>query len=286
MIELPMIIINVQRGGPSTGLPTKTEQADLLQALCGRNGECPMPVISASSPADCFEVAQEAWRIAVRYMTPVMLLTDGYIANGSEPWRIPKVGDLTGIPVEHPAGQENGDADGFMPYARDKKLARPWAIPGTPGLMHRIGGLEKQDVTGNVNYDPENHEHMVHTRAKKVELVADDYPPQKVDGPESGDLLVLSWGGTYGACATAVHKVQSMGKKVAHCHLRYLNPLPKDLEEIMRRFKTVLIPELNLGQLRMLLRASYLIDCQGLNKVQGKPFSVAEIVEKIETLLK
>ncbi len=288
MVELPMIIINVQRGGPSTGLPTKTEQADLLQALCGRNGECPMPVISASGPADCFDVAQEAWRIAVRHMTPVMLLTDGYIANGSEPWRIPKVSDLKPVEVKHPAGIENGNGEdnGFMPYARDANLARPWAIPGTPGLMHRIGGLEKQDVTGNVNYDPENHQHMIDTRQRKVALVADDIPPQKVDGPESGDLLVLSWGGTYGACATAVHKVQSMGRKVAHCHLRYLNPLPKDLESIMKRYKQVLIPELNLGQLRMLIRATYLIDAIGLNKVQGKPFSVAEIVEKIETMLK
>jgi len=286
MVELPMVIINVQRGGPSTGLPTKTEQADLLQALCGRNGECPMPVIAASGPADCFDVAQEAWRLAVRHMTPVMLLTDGYIANGSEPWRIPKVSELKGVEVAHPAGQENGNGEAFMPYARDEKLARPWAIPGTPGLMHRIGGLEKQDVTGNVNYDPDNHQHMIDTRQRKVALIADDLPPQKVDGPETGDLLVLSWGGTYGACATAVHKVQSQGKKVAHCHLRYLNPLPKDLPGILKRYKKVLIPELNLGQLNMLIRATYLIDAIGLNKVQGKPFSVAEIVEKIESLLK
>jgi 2-oxoglutarate ferredoxin oxidoreductase subunit alpha len=288
MTELPMIVINVQRGGPSTGLPTKTEQADLLQALCGRNGECPMPVIAASSPSDCFDIVQEAWRIAVRFMTPVMVLTDGYIANGSEPWRIPKLSEIKAVEVTHPGPLENGDAETkpFMPYARDERLARPWAVPGTTGLMHRIGGLEKQDVTGNVNYDADNHQHMVNQRAKKVSLVADDYPPQKIDGPASGDLLVLSWGGTYGACATAVHKAQSMGQSVAHCHLRYLNPLPKDLGDILKSYKKVLIPELNLGQLRLLIRATYLIDAIGLNKVQGKPFSVAEVVEKIDSLLK
>jgi 2-oxoglutarate ferredoxin oxidoreductase subunit alpha len=288
MTELPMLIINVQRGGPSTGLPTKTEQADLLQALCGRNGECPMPVIAANSPSDCFDVILDAWRIAVRHMTPVMVLTDGYIANGSEPWRIPKLSDLKPIEIKHPEGHENGEAEAnpFMPYARNAQLARPWAIPGTPGLMHRIGGLEKQDVTGNVNYDADNHEHMVKTRARKVALVADDFPPQRVDGPQTGDLLVLSWGGTYGACATAVHKAQSMGKSVAHCHLRYLNPLPKDLGDILKSYKQVLIPELNMGQLRMLIRSTYLIDAIGQNKIQGKPFSVAEVVEKIESLLK
>jgi 2-oxoglutarate ferredoxin oxidoreductase subunit alpha len=288
MTELPMLIINVQRGGPSTGLPTKTEQADLMQAICGRNGECPMPVLAASGPADCFDVVQDAWRIAVKHMTPVMVLSDGYIANGSEPWRIPKLSDIKPTKIEHPAGHENGEAggNGFMPYARNEVLARPWAVPGTPGLMHRIGGLEKQDVTGNVNYDPDNHQHMVDTRYKKVALVANDYPPTKIDGPASGDLLVLSWGGTYGACATAVHKVQSQKKSVAHCHLRYLNPLPKDLADILKRYRQVLIPELNLGQLRLVVRATYLIDAIGLNKVQGKPFSVAEVVEKIESVLK
>jgi 2-oxoglutarate/2-oxoacid ferredoxin oxidoreductase subunit alpha len=283
--ELPMVIINVQRGGPSTGLPTKTEQADLNQAIFGRNGECPMPVIAASSPADCFDVAQEAWRIAVRYMTPVMLLTDGYIANGSEPWRIPKFADLKKIDVKHPGPSQNGD-DGFLPYKRDERLARPWAVPGTPGLEHRIGGLEKQDVTGNVSYDPANHQHMVNTRAKKVENVASDYPPQKLDGPAAGDLLVLSWGGTYGACATAVHEVQVKGMAVTHCHLRYLNPLPRDLGDIISRFEKVLIPELNMGQLRTIIRSKYLVDAVGLNKVQGKPFSVAEVVLKIEALLR
>jgi 2-oxoglutarate ferredoxin oxidoreductase subunit alpha len=282
--ELPMIVINVQRGGPSTGLPTKTEQADLFQAVFGRNGECPMPVLAASSPADCFYVAQEAWRIAVRYMTPVMLLTDGYIANGSEPWRIPSLADLPKFEIKHPGPRSNGDA--FMPYQRDERLARPWALPGTTGLEHRIGGLEKQDVTGNVSYDPANHQHMVNTRAKKVANVANDIPPQKLDGPAAGDLLVLSWGGTSGACATAVHNVQAKGKAVTHCHLRYLNPLPKDLGDILQRFEKVLIPELNLGQLRTIIRARYLIDAVGLNKVQGKPFSVGEVVDKIEALLR
>jgi 2-oxoglutarate ferredoxin oxidoreductase subunit alpha len=281
--ELPMIVINVQRGGPSTGLPTKTEQADLFQAMYGRNGECPMPIIAASGPADCFDVAQEAWRIAVEYMTPVMLLTDGYIANGSEPWRIPDAASLPKLEIKHPGPLENGD--GFMPYERDERLARPWALPGTPGLEHRIGGLEKQDVTGNVSYDPENHEHMIHTRAQKVANVAKGYPPQKLDGPESGDLLVLSWGGPYGSCATAVHTMQAMGHSVTHCHLRYLNPLPNDLGDILKRFKKVLIPELNLGQLRTMIRDRYLIDAIGLNKVQGKPFSVSEVEAKIEEVI-
>jgi len=280
--ELPMIIINVQRGGPSTGLPTKTEQSDLLQAMFGRNGECPMPVISASSPGDCFDVAQEAWRLAVRYMTPVMLLTDGYIANGSEPWKIPDIADLPKIPVEHPTAASNGDE--FHPYDRDEKLSRPWAIPGTPGLEHRLGGLEKQDVSGNVSYDPQNHEHMCKLRAEKVARIADDIPLQELDGPDSGDLLILSWGGPYGACATAVHQAQKAGKKVSHCHLRYLNPFPKNLGEIFTKFDKVLIPELNLGQLSMIIRSEYMIDAIGLNKIQGKPFSVAEILEKIEEL--
>jgi len=283
MTELPMLVINVQRGGPSTGLPTKTEQADLMQALYGRNGECPIPVVAASGPADCFFAVQEAWRIAVRFMTPVILMTDGYIANGSEPWRIPSISELKKTEVTHPAEPNNGDA--FLPYSRNERLARPWAIPGTPGLMHRIGGLEKQDGTGNVSYDPLNHEHMVHTRAKKVALVADDIPLQKVDGPASGDLLVVSWGGTHGACATAVHKMQNAGKSVTHCHLRYLNPLPKNLGQILKNYKKVLVPELNMGQLRAVLRAEFLIDAIGHNKVQGKPFSVSEIVEKIESLL-
>jgi 2-oxoglutarate/2-oxoacid ferredoxin oxidoreductase subunit alpha len=284
MTELPMIVVNIQRGGPSTGLPTKTEQADLLQAICGRNGECPMPVIAARSPGDCYDVAQEAWRIATRFMTPVMLLSDGYIANGSEPWRIPGPESLTPMPVNHPSAPANGQP--FLPYQRDERLSRPWALPGTPGLMHRIGGLEKQDITGNVNYEPENHQHMVDLRARKVANVADDIPLQTVDGPSSGRLLVLSWGGTYGACATAVREAAQDGASVAHCHLRYLNPFPRNLGEILKKYDRVLIPELNKGQLLLLIRGQYLVDAVGLNKVQGKPFVVTEIVAKIKELLK
>jgi 2-oxoglutarate ferredoxin oxidoreductase subunit alpha len=284
MTELPMIIINVQRGGPSTGLPTKTEQADLMQAMYGRNGECPMPIIACRSPADCFDVAIEAWRIAVRFMTPVMLLSDGYIANGAEPWRIPKVDALPTLEIRHPSGLENGHE--FHPYERNERLSRPWALPGTPGLMHRIGGLEKQDITGNVSYDPMNHQHMVDTRAAKVAAVAMDVPPQEVDGPETGDVLVLSWGGTYGACATAVTRARQLGTSVAHAHLRYLNPFPRNLGEIVKRYKKVLVPELNKGQLLVLVRHKFLVDAIGLNKVQGKPFTVAEIVNKIQELVK
>ena len=284
MTELPLIVVNVQRGGPSTGLPTKTEQADLLQVMFGRNGECPAPVIAARSPADCFDVAHEAWRIATRYMTPVFLLTDGYIANGAEPWRVPDVESLPLIPVHHPDATTNGAE--FQPYARDERLSRPWALPGTPGLMHRLGGLEKQDITGNVNYEPANHQHMVDLRARKVAGIAADIPPQELDGPPSGKLLVISWGGTYGAVATATRQARSRGASVSHAHLRYLNPLPANLGEIIGRFEMVLVPELNLGQLRMMLRAQYLVDAVGLNKVQGKPFEVREVVAKIQSLLK
>jgi 2-oxoglutarate ferredoxin oxidoreductase subunit alpha len=280
MTELPMIIVNVQRGGPSTGLPTKTEQADLLQAAFGRNGECPVPVLAACSPADCFDVAQEAWRIAVRYMTPVMLLSDGYLANGSEPWLIPNVSQLDPIPVEHPPARSNGSP--FLPYARNERLARPWALPGTPGLMHRIGGLEKEDGTGNVNYEALNHQHMVNIRARKVAGITADIPPQQIDGPASGRLLVLSWGGTYGACTTAVREAQSRGRSVAHAHLRYLYPFPANLGEVLKNYETVLIPELNLGQLRLMVRGAFLVDAVGLNKVQGKPFTVSEVLEAIE----
>jgi 2-oxoglutarate ferredoxin oxidoreductase subunit alpha len=283
MTELPMLIINVQRGGPSTGLPTKTEQADLMQAIHGRNGECPLPVLAARGPADCFDVTQEAWRIAVRFMTPVMLLTDGYIANGSEPWLIPNPNDLPPIEVEHPGPQQNGAA--FRPYARNERLSRPWALPGTPGLMHRIGGLEKADITGNVSYDPDNHQHMVDLRARKVATVAGDIPLQEVDGPSQGKLLVMSWGGTYGACATAVRRAQARGGSVAHVHLRYLNPFPRNLGEIISRYEKLLIPELNKGQLRLLIRGEFLTDAVGLNKVQGKPFSVAEVESRIDEML-
>jgi 2-oxoglutarate ferredoxin oxidoreductase subunit alpha len=279
MLELPLIIVNIQRGGPSTGLPTKTEQSDLLQAIFGRNGECPIPVIAAASPSDCFDVAREAWRIATRFMTPIILLSDGYIANGSEPWRIPDANSLPKIPIEHPGPSENGTP--FLPYARNERLARPWAIPGTPGLMHRIGGLEKQDITGNVNYEPENHQHMVQTRAKKVANIALDIPEQKLKGAEFGDLLVVSWGGTFGACTTAVEQMLDEGYAVAHAHLRYLNPLPRNLGDILKRFKTVLVPELNMGQLLLVLRAKYLVNAQGLNKIKGKPFTVSEIVDRM-----
>lgn len=283
MTELPLLVINVQRGGPSTGLPTKTEQADLLQAIVGRNGECPLPVIAARSPADCFEVVQEGWRIATRFMTPVMVLTDGYLANGSEPWPIPNPDNLVPIVVEHPMAPNNGEV--FRPYARNERLSRPWAIPGTPGLMHRIGGLEKQDVTGNVNYEPENHQHMINLRAQKVANVAFDIPLQTVEGPESGKLLVLSWGGTYGACATSVREVANRGGSVAHCHLRYMCPFPRNLGEILQRYEKVLIPELNRGQLRLLIRGEFLVNAEGLNKIKGKPFTVAEVVGKIEEML-
>ena len=283
MTELPMLVINVQRGGPSTGLPTKTEQADLLQAVCGRNGECPAPVIAARSPADCFEVVLEAWRLAVRFMTPVFILTDGYIANGSEPWRIPEVKALPEIPVTHPGPISNGDK--YLPYKRDERLSRPWAVPGTAGLQHRIGGLEKQDITGNVSYDPLNHEHMVHLRANKVAGIANDIPLQEVDGPTKGKLLVIGWGGTYGALATAVRKTRAAGGSVAHCHLRYLNPMPRNLGEILKSYDKVLVPELNLGQLRLLLQGIYGVETVGLNKVQGKPFTVGEVEDKIKELL-
>jgi 2-oxoglutarate ferredoxin oxidoreductase subunit alpha len=284
MLELPLIIVNVQRGGPSTGLPTKTEQSDLLQVMYGRNGECPLPIIACRSPSDCFDAAQEAWRVAVRYMTPVVLLSDGYIANGAEPWRIPNLSDLPRFEIHHPTSTNNGDE--FLPYKRDERLARPWAVPGTPGLMHRIGGLEKQDVTGNVSYDPDNHEKMVHIRAEKVDRIAQDIPLQAVNGPSSGDLLVLSWGGTYGACMTAVERCRREGTSVAHAHLRYLNPFPRNLPELLKAFRKVLIPELNMGQLRFLIRAKYLIDVQGLNKVKGRPFTVAEIVDAIRQNVK
>jgi 2-oxoglutarate ferredoxin oxidoreductase subunit alpha len=272
MLELPLLVIDIQRGGPSTGLPTKTEQSDLLQVIFGRNGESPIPVIAARSPSDCFEVAQEAWEIATRLMTPVMILSDGYIANGAEPWKI-----------HHPTAEETGLP--FLPYQRDELLARPWAIPGTPDLMHRIGGLEKEDGTGNVSYDPDNHQHMVDTRAKKVNNVAELIEPATVDGPETGDLLVLSWGGTYGACTTASRQLRAEGSDVAHCHLRWLNPFPSNLGEVLRRYNQVVVPELNCGQLRMLIRSRYLVDAIGFNKVKGKPFAVRELVERFRSIL-
>ncbi|GIW79301.1 MAG: 2-oxoglutarate ferredoxin oxidoreductase subunit alpha [Gemmatales bacterium] len=287
MTELPVVIIDVQRGGPSTGLPTKTEQADLLLAMYGRNGECPVAVVAPCSPADCFTMAFEAVRLAIRYMTPVIYLSDGYLANGAEPWRIPKVEDLPRIKVTHPT-QPNSNGNGsakFLPYKRDERLVREWAVPGTPGLEHRIGGLEKEDVTGNVSYDPQNHEHMVRTRAQKIANIANDIPELEVFGPKSGDLLVVGWGGTYGAIVTAVERAQRKGYSVAHAHLRYLNPMPKNTEQVLKSYKKVLVPELNCGQLRLLLRGIYFVDAIGLNKIQGKPFLVSEIEDKIAEIL-
>ena len=283
MLELPLLIVSVQRGGPSTGLPTKTEQADLWQVVYGRNGESPMPVLACRSPAECFDATMEAWRIAVRFMTPVVLLSDGYIANGAEPWRIPQLADLPQIPVLHPGPLAEGET--FQPYARDERLARPWALPGTPGLMHRIGGLEKEDLTGDVCYDGDNHQRMIHLRAQKIANIAHDIPPQDVVGPDHGDLLVLSWGGTFGACRTACESCQAAGLSVAHAHLRYLNPFPANLGEILPRYRRVLIPELNSGQLRMMIRGTYLVDAVGFNKLKGKPFAVEEILEQIKKLL-
>jgi len=282
MTELPLVVVDVQRGGPSTGLPTKTEQADLMQAIFGRNGECPVAVIAACSPADCFDCAIEAFRLAAKFMTPVILLTDGYIANGEEPWSIPDVGELPRFEVRHPTG--NGDGP-FMPYERNAELARPWALPGTAGFEHRIGGLEKEDITGNVSYDPGNHQRMVHLRAKKVASIAMDVPEQWINGPDEGDVLVLGWGGTFGAIRSAVERVQTQGYKVSHAHLRHLFPFPRNLGDMMGRFKKVLVPELNLGQLRMLLRNQYLVDAIGLNKIKGKPFLISEIEAKIMELI-
>ena len=283
--ELPLVVINVQRGGPSTGLPTKTEQSDLMQAMYGRNGEAPMPILASSTPGDCFYVAYEACRIAVKYMTPVMLLTDGYLANGSEPWIVPDIKELPPIDVKF--ADKSNIVDGqFMPYLRNKDtLARPWAKPGTENLEHRIGGIEKEDVTGNVNYDPENHHFMVKTRALKVQNIANELPPTDVFGEKSGDLLILSWGGTQGACRSATEALVNDGKKVSHIHLRWINPLPNDLGELLIKFKHVLIPEINLGQLIKIIRAEYLIDAIGLNKVKGKPISSAEIQDNVKKIL-
>ncbi len=283
--ELPLVVINVQRGGPSTGLPTKTEQSDLMQAMYGRNGEAPMPILASSTPGDCFYVAYEACRIAVKYMTPVMLLTDGYLANGSEPWIVPDIKELPPIDVKF--ADKSNIVDGqFMPYLRNKDtLARPWAKPGTENLEHRIGGIEKEDVTGNVNYDPENHHFMVKTRALKVQNIANELPPTDVFGEKSGDLLILSWGGTQGACRSATEALVNDGKKVSHIHLRWINPLPNDLGGLLIKFKHVLIPEINLGQLIKIIRAEYLIDAIGLNKVKGKPISSAEIQDNVKKIL-
>ncbi len=285
MLELPMVIINVQRGGPSTGLPTKTEQSDLLQAMFGRNGESPIAIVSPSSPSDCFNMAIEACRLAVRAMTPVILLSDGFLANSSEPWLIPDPNEIPQIEVKHPQGHTNG-ADPFLPYKRDPvTMARPWAIPGTPGLEHRIGGLSKAPVTGNVSYDPRHNEQMVRERAEKIARLADVIPAQEVYGPKNGDLLLVSWGGTFGAVRSAVMRAHARGRSVAHAHLRYLNPFPKNLRELLSQYKYVVVPELNNGQLAFLLRGRFAMNIQSFPKLYARPFKISEITGKIEELL-
>ncbi len=285
MLEIPLLIIDVQRGGPSTGLPTKTEQSDLLQAYYGRNGECPMPVIAASTPSDCFDSVFEAARISLQHMTPVMYLSDGYIANGAEPWRFPKEEDLPNIDVKFKEGLDE-DETKFQPYKRDEKLVRPWAIPGTKGLEHRIGGIEKQDITGNVSYDPENHQHMVKTRQAKVDLIANYIPDQTIDsGPDKGKVLVLGWGSTYGAIKTAVLEMLEKGHAVSHAHIRYLRPFPKNLGDIIKNFDTVLIPEINNGQLIKIIRDVYLVDAKPFNKIKGTPITKGELIEEIQKFL-
>ncbi len=307
MTELPLVVVDVQRGGPSTGLPTKTEQSDLLQAMFGRNGDAPLVVIAPQSPADCFDAAIEACRLAMMHMVPVMLLSDGYLANGSEPWRVPKAADLAPITITHPQGvsgdaadtstsavsqgnpahSRNADAaDGFEPYRRNEDLVRPWATPGTPGHEHRLGGLEKQDVTGNVSYDPQNHQHMTDTRQAKVDRIAEHLPElELLQGEASDDLLLLGWGGTYGSITTAVTRCREQGLKVAQAHLRHLSPMPRNTADLLATFDNILIPELNTGQLLLLINGKYHVKATGLNKVQGKPFLVEEIVEKINRVL-
>lgn len=280
MTELPLVIVNVQRGGPSTGLPTKTEQSDLLQALYGRNGDSPLVVLAPRSPADCFDICIEAARIAMQHMVPVIVLSDGYLANGAEPWRLPDVASLEPITIEHPT-----DAEGFLPYRRNDQLSRPWAVPGTPGLEHRIGGLEKEHLTGNVSYDSENHQRMTWLRREKVERIAADIPDLEPMGCPSGDLLLIGWGGTYGSIVTAVTKANEQGKKVGAIHLRHLCPMPGNIDQIVKRFRKVLIPELNTGQLRLLIRSRFLVDARGLNKIQGKPFLVDELMDAIDLML-
>jgi 2-oxoglutarate ferredoxin oxidoreductase subunit alpha len=285
MLEIPLLICDIQRGGPSTGLPTKTEQSDLLQAYYGRNGECPMPVISASTPADCFDAVYEAVRIAVQHMTPVIFLSDGYIANGAEPWKFPTAEELRPITVKFKT--ELGDhEEKLQPYLRDEKLARPWAIPGTPGLEHRIGGLEKQNITGNISYEPENHQLMVKIRQEKVDKIAEYIPEQKLDsGPEKGKILVLGWGSTYGAIKSALAELQAKGHAISHAHLRYVRPFPKNLGDIIKKFDTVLIPEINNGQLIRIIRDVYFVDAKGYNKIMGVPITKTELVIKLEEML-
>ena len=281
MVELPLVVIDVQRAGPSTGMPTKTEQSDLLQVLFGRNGDSPIPVVAPATPAECFDFAIEAWRIALRHMTPVVYLSDAFLATGSEPWRIPELEGLPDLRVPN-----RTERAGFYPYERDPEtLARPWAVPGTPGLEHRIGGLEKLDVLGTISYDPDNHHQMQLLRAEKVARIALDIPPLEVFGPPQGELLILGWGSTYGAIRSAVERLQEQGRKVAHAHLRHLNPFPTNTGDVVRAYNRVLIPELNMGQLRMLIRSMFLVDAEGFNLVRGKPFQISEIQAKAEQVL-
>jgi 2-oxoglutarate/2-oxoacid ferredoxin oxidoreductase subunit alpha len=285
MLEIPLLIVNIQRGGPSTGLPTKTEQSDLLQAYYGRNGECPMPIVAASTPSDCFGAIYEAVRIAVEHMTPVIFLSDGYIANGAEPWRFPQAADLTPFPVQFKTTLD-ADEVGLEPYRRNEKLARPWAVPGTPGMEHRIGGLEKQNITGNVSYDPENHETMVKIRQEKVDLIAQYVPKQTLDsGPEKGKVLVVGWGSTYGAIKSAVAELQAAGHAISHAHIRYMRPFPANLGEILQNFQTVVIPEINNGQLIKIIRDQYLIDAKGYHKIMGVPITKTELVNHLALYL-
>jgi 2-oxoglutarate ferredoxin oxidoreductase subunit alpha len=281
MVELPLVVIDVQRAGPSTGMPTKTEQSDLLQVLFGRNGDSPIPVVAPATPAECFDYAIEAWRIALRHMTPVVYLSDAFLATGSEPWRIPELEGLPDLRVPN-----RTERAGFYPYERDPEtLARPWAVPGTPGLEHRIGGLEKLDVLGTISYDPDNHHQMQLLRAEKVARIARDIPPLEVFGPPEGELLILGWGSTYGAIRSAVERLQEQGRKVAHAHMRHLNPFPTNTGDVVRAYNRVLIPELNMGQLRMLIRSMFLVDAEGFNLVRGKPFQISEIQAKAEQVL-
>ncbi len=285
MLEIPLVICNIQRGGPSTGLPTKTEQSDLLQSYYGRNGECPMPVVAAATPSDCFHIVYEAVRIAVQHMTPVIFLSDGYIANGAEPWKFPSSDDL--LPIEVKFKTDLGDGEEkFMPYLRDEKLVRPWAVPGTPGLEHRIGGLEKQNITGNVSYEPENHQLMIKIRQEKVDKIAQYIPDQKLDsGPEKGKILVLGWGSTYGAIKSAVAEIQAQGHAVSHAHIRYLRPFPKNLGDMLKNFDEILIPEINNGQLIKIIREQFLVDAKGYNKMMGIPITKTELVMKLREML-
>jgi 2-oxoglutarate ferredoxin oxidoreductase subunit alpha len=285
MLEIPLVIVNIQRGGPSTGLPTKTEQSDLMQAYYGRNGEAPIPIIATSTPSDCFDLAFEAVRIALQHMTPVILLSDGYIANGAEPWKFPSAADLPTIEVKFKKALDEGE-EKFLPYKRNEKGARPWAIPGTPGLEHRIGGLEKQAETGNVSYDSENHEFMVKSREAKVDKIADYIPLQTIDtGAEKGKVLILGWGSTYGTIKSAALHLQSQGKQVSHAHIKYMRPFPKNLGAILADFETILIPEINNGQLIKIIRDQYLVDAKGYNKIMGIPITKQELIAAIETYL-